>query len=788
MDFAFFKNRTSSPWLALALIGIGVFVIYGNVYKSPFVFDDVPKIVENKTIRDLSNFFFLSKLLEPRAVVDFTFALNYRFGQLNVFGYHLVNVLIHILNGWLVYFLVLTILKQLPQASGLADPTISKSPDFSIRTISLFAALIFAVHPIQTQAVTYTVQRYASMAAMFYMASVLFYLKARIIQQNAKRLKRIELEQDGTTHTFKLSSLYVLAILCGILAFLSKQNTASLPLVILLVELLLIQGTWQQWKQKLPWFALFFSLWILFVLYITGLFSDGFAGSELLEDVSGLMKETETVGRWQYLCTQFNVLVVYIKLLFLPVKQNLDYLYPFKSGFFDDYTPFAFLFLIGLFALAAWQIKKRPIISLAIFWFFISLAVESSIIPISDALFEHRLYLPMFGFGLFVSFLIFHYLFPKRSLACVLLLAIVVPLGAATYKRNMTWQDEKTLWSDVVSKSPYNYRAHNNLGKALKYEGRLDEAIAHYQQALQIHPDYQKAHNNLAVVLSKQGRKNQAMDHYLKALRINPDSAETYYNLGNLMASLGRWAEAVSHFLKALQIDPDDAESHNNLGNVLIDLGRLDEAVKHYAEALRIDPANANAHNNLGNILSKQGRLEEAIKHYSEALQIDPAYAEAHNNLGVTLAETGRSDQALNHYLEALRLNPDHVEAYMNLGTEMNSRGSIDEAIHYYQKALSLQPELPEAIFQLAKLYINRREYEKALSLYHKMIALLPDNPAGYYNVACIYARQNKPKQSVSWLKKAVAKGLNDWEHIKTDKDLDNIRSSLQYKAFVKGH
>ncbi len=822
MESSFFKNRFSSPWFAFILIGLSVLVIYSNIYNSPFVFDDVPSIAGNKTIRTLPNYLSLCKLLEPRAIVDFTFALNYRFGKLNVCGYHLVNVLIHTLNGLLVYLLVLTILKRFPESFSLADPSIFDPPYFSIRTISLFAALIFVVHPIQTQAVTYTVQRYASMAAMFYMASVLFYLKARIIQQNAKRLKRIELEQDGTTHTFKLSSLYVLAILCGMLAFLSKQNTASLPLAILLVEFLLIDRTWQQWKRKLPWFALSFALWILFILYISGLFSGGFAGRELLEDVSGLMKETETVGRWQYLCTQFNVLAIYIKLLFLPIKQNLDYLYPFKSGFFDAYTPFAFLFLTGLLALGAWQIKKRAVIALAIFWFFITLAVESSIIPIKDALYEHRLYLPMFGFALVVAYLLFDLLIKKRFWAIIVYVFIILSLGAGTYHRNSIWQDSISLWSDVVSKSPHNPRAHHNLGFALAEQGRTEDAIKHYLQALQIKPDAEIPHYNIGLALDKLGHTKGAIKHYLEALRIKPDYTEAHNSLGNALLKQGKVGEATGRFKEALRLNPELSEAYNSLGTALTRTGKIDEAIVHFRKALQIDPGLAETHVNLGGVLFSMGRIDEAVVHLRKALKINPDIAEAHINLGVALANTGKIEDAVTHFRKALQLDPDNAEALDNLNQTMatleeidrkieyirseqilapddpklnyqlgimyQAKGQSDTAEDYYQKAISLQSEFPEALYELAKLYVGRGEYEKALSLYHKMIAFLPDNPAGYYNIACIYARLNRPEESVAWLKKAVAKGLNDWEHIKNDKDLDNIRSSLQYKEFVKGH
>jgi len=689
----FLSNRFSSHWLGLIVIGLSVLVIYSNIYNSPFVFDDGPRIVENSTIRDLSNYLSPDKLLEPRAIVDFTFALNYRFGKLNVFGYHLVNVLIHILNGFLVYILVSAVLKQGPGGSNASAVLISESPDFSIRITSLFAALIFVVHPIQTQAVTYTVQRYASMAAMFYMASVLFYLKARILQvraksreQGARSKERVEKKEDDKTNILKLSSIYTLSVLCGILAFLSKQNTASLPLAILVVEYLLIDRTWQGWKTKLPWFVVLFALWTLFILYVSGFFSGGFEGRELLSDVSGLIKETETVGRWQYLCTQFNVVVIYIRLLFLPVLQNLDYLYPFKSGFFDSYTPFAFLFLTGIAALGLWHIKKRPMISLAIFWFFITLSVESSIIPISDALFEHRLYLPMLGFGLFMSCQLFHYLSDKRFMAFVLSLAIVVALGAATYRRNTTWQNKKALWSDVVTKSPDNYRAHNNLGSAFSDQGKVFESIKHYTEALRIDP-------------------------------MNPDA---HYNMGNAFVRQGRMSEAISHYTEALRIKPNDAEVRSNLGSVLF----------------------------------MQGRVDEAIGHYSEALRIKPELAEAQSNL-------------------------KKISAFLN---------EIDETIKKVQGLLEVNPENPKLHYDLGTLYYKKGEFDKAIFQYQKSLSIQPDNPATYYNIACIYSMQNRIEKSIDFLKRAIEKGYNNWEHIRNDRDLENIRTSLYYKKLLSSH
>jgi protein O-mannosyl-transferase len=364
--------------------------------------------------------------------------------------------------------------------------------------------------------------------------------------------------------------------------------------------------------------------------------------------------------------------------------------------------------------------------------------------------------------------------------------------------------------------------AHNNLGLALDKQGHTAEAIEHYLQALRIKPDYAKAHNNLGLALDKQGHTAEAIEHYSQALRIKPDFAEAHYNLGLALDKQGHTAEAIEHYLQALRIKPDFAEAHYNLGLALKDEGRTDEAIDHYLQALRIKPDYAEAHYNMGNVLYMQKRIDEAIDHYLLALRIKPDYTETHNNLGLALKDEGRTDEAIDHYLQALRIKPDYEKAQYNLNEVLASsreidrnidkignalkykpndpflnyilgnlykiNGKSDKAIEYYQKALSFKPDFIEAMYDLAKLFIIKMEYEKALSLYQKMIGILPDHAAVYYNIACIYARQNKPEKSISWLKKAVENGFDDWNHIKTDIDLKNIRGSSCYKEFIKGH
>ena len=742
------------------LIAITVTIIYSNIYHAPFVFDDTKKIIENERIRDLNYYFAFEQIIKPRNVVFLTFAINYKINGLNVAGYHIANILIHTINGFLVYFLALVIFKKLNRTLTCPDSTPGLSPFYKrsltcseISLMSLFAALIFVTHPIQTQAVTYTVQRMASMAAMFYLSSVLFYLKARTVAQATKYKA-----QRRASLTF-----YILSAFCGILALLSKQHAASLPGAILLAEYLLINRTWQDWKKTIPWFTFSFTLWAISVSYVLGLFSNEINSINLLEDISGLTRAEQvstTLSRWEYLCTQFNVLVIYIRLIFLPIHQCVDYLYPYKNGFWDGYTPLAVSFLMGLAVISVWSIRKLPILSLAFFWFFITISVESSIIPLY-AYFEHRLYLPMFGFAIFASWLLFCFFQSKKPLVFAAYAIIIFSYGTATYQRNKVWQDEIKLWSDTVSKSPQNHRAyaslgnafllqdmleeavfnynealrirpdygetHSNLGFALMQQDKIEDAILHYEMALRIVPKKSKIHYNLGIALKKKGDINGAVTHFSEVIRANPNHYKAYFNLGITLKVKGDIEGAVTHFNEAIQINPDFADSHYMLGISLIENSRLKEAITHFSKAIQLNPNYAEAHMNLANILSQQGNLEEAVFHYEEALQIKPNDAMTHSNLGNALTWQKKFEDAISHCKEAIRIEPNHANAHSNLGNVYVRQGRLDEAIFHYKEALRNKPNDAMIHNNMGNALLQQRRYEEAVYHCEEALRIKPD-------------------------------------------------------------
>ncbi|TAK09642.1 MAG: tetratricopeptide repeat protein [Candidatus Manganitrophaceae bacterium] len=488
-----FLTRPLSVFLLLAVLAT---LIYSNTFSVPFIFDDVPNIVENPRIKDLRNFLDLSG---SRYIGYLSFALNYHFGNLSLFGYHLINLIIHIANGFLVYLLV-RLLFQTPSISrGDWGETDRAS------WIALATALLFVVHPIQTQAVTYIVQRLASLATLFYLLSVVFYLKGRLPSADVRNK----------------FFWCVLALLSTVLAMKTKEISFTLPIMLVLIEIVFF-GTLD--KERMV-FLIPFLLTLLVIpfsrLDVVGSIEEGFA------------QQTTVLSRSEYLFTEFRVILTYLRLLLFPINQNLDYDYPVSHSSFEPSVLISLLFLLTLFAMSVYFVfvSSSTWLSLAgfgIFWFFLTLSVESSIIPIWDVIFEHRLYLPSVGFLMTLSMILFGGIRVKirDKAAAILLLGVLLVFSVATYKRNIVWGEELTLWQDVVTKSPGSQRGHNNLGAFLSKKGELDKAAFHYSKALEINPRFAEAHHNLANTLAKQGRLEEAVQHYLQALQINPGLAQ----------------------------------------------------------------------------------------------------------------------------------------------------------------------------------------------------------------------------------------------------------------------
>ncbi len=504
--------------ISFLLIFITTFFIYTGTFSYSFHFDDSHVIAGNTMLDDLANFW---PPYGTRYFGYLSFALNKHFSGLNVGAYHLTNTLVHAANGILVCLLAMLTFST----PALRRFNVSSGVRFFL---PLTTALIFVSHPLQTGAVTYISQRFTSLAVLFYLLSLVLYIGSRLCTEAPESTK-----PSGRGITV----MYVFSLLFAVCAMMTKEISFTLPFMIVLYEFLFFRagveargtGALKRFPRLIP-FAL--TLFIIPLHVLGSVSSEG--GMNALDAAT---RETSSIGRWSYLFTQFRVIITYIRLLFWPARQNLDYDYPVYESFSAPPVLLSFLFLLCLLGLAFYLLRRSrqsnaPYALLScfgIFWFFIALSVESSIIPIRDVIFEHRMYLP--GIGAVIAavggvYQVFHSMNVKRfsRAAIFLLLLTVLPLSVASIKRSQVWKDGLTLWTDVVRKSPDKVRGHFNLGLYYIDEERFAVSVDEFNRALEIDPEYDKAYYGLGLVYEKEGKLDLAKKSFEKALSIKPDN------------------------------------------------------------------------------------------------------------------------------------------------------------------------------------------------------------------------------------------------------------------------
>lgn len=603
------------PILAAAgLIALATAAVYSNSFCGVFVFDDRASLELQSQVLAIWPP-SLGWLLRIRPVANYTFGINRAIHGLDVWGYHAVNLSIHVAAGLLLFGLVRRTLSRGrlgEQWSTVATP------------LGMTIALIWSVHPLQTQAVTYVIQRHESLMGMLYLATLYAFSRT----QNSR---------------FP-GAWYAVSILACAAGMGSKEVMVTAPILVLWYDRAFVAGSWWEILTRRKYYCLGLALtWIALapplarleqVVHPTAASGGGEVGAggpasprESTADVGVVAGLTPV----RYLLSQAGVLVWYLRLCFWPQGLCFDYDWPPVQGLGEAVAPG--LVILALLALTVWCIFRRKEWSFVGAWFFLILAPTSSILPIRDLAVEHRMYLPL---AAVVSVLVLAGYTELRRVvgrkgggsasvartAGVSLAAVVVlALGAATYARNEDYHSPVRLWKDTVEKRPQNPRAHYNLG----------------------------------VFLVKEGARQQAIRHFEEAVRLKPDYAMAYNNLGNtLLLESGRGQEASACFQRAIELDPDFAEAHNNLGTLLVRAGRLPEALTHFQLAVRYDPAFAQAHGNLGMALAKSDRLSEAIAEYEEALRLRSDYPEVHCTLGDALFAVGRTREARGHYRQAL--------------------------------------------------------------------------------------------------------------------------------------
>jgi tetratricopeptide (TPR) repeat protein len=720
------SNSRKAFLLAVGMIVLAAWAAYQNSFRAPFIFDDTRAILSNGTIQHFS-----SALVPPshstvngRPILNLSLAVNYAWGGIHVWGYHLVNLAIHILAGLTLWGII---------RRTLGQPVLREKFGAAALPLATVAALLWVLHPLQTESVTYVIQRAESLAGLFYLLTLYCFIRGAEsrLQESGVRNQEKEFKTQNPQATLPLSSgltpdasrlWQAASILACLLGMATKEVLVSAPLIVWIYDRAFVAGSFRKaWQQRRGFYAGLAATWLLLAyLMLSAGNRSGSAGFGL------------KISWWAYALTQSWAIVHYLWLSVWPSPLVLDY----GPALVKDLATIVpcLLLLTALLVAGGYAMCRKPMLGFIAAWFFLILAPTSSVVPIvTQTVAEHRMYLPLAAITTLVAMGLYAWF---GRLALGLGLAVALGLGWLTFQRNSVYSSAVSIWSDAATKRPDNAEAHENLGIAFGDDDRMTEAVAQFEQAVQMEPDEAAIHLNFGIALAKIGRLTEAVAQDEEALRLRPNFVDGQTNLGVALAGLGRFPEALEHCQTAVQLEPKNAELHYNLGNVFFAMDRFDESISQYEEALRLKPDFAEAHNNLGIAFFRTERQPEAFAQFQEGVRLQPNNAVAQLYLANGLFQMGRPAEAISHYQEALRLKPDDPAAHYMLGNAFAQTSQFPLAVEQYQETLRLKPDFPEAHNNLGMTFAQMGQTEEAVEQYQEALQLRPDYPQARDNLA----------------------------------------------------
>ncbi|MFH1867699.1 MAG: tetratricopeptide repeat protein [Candidatus Omnitrophota bacterium] len=648
---------------SLLLIAVVGFSVYANSLTGSFIWDDEGLIEKNSYIKSPAHMpkIFIEDIgsgnisqgggkkstFSYRPLQMLTYMLDYSIWKLDVRGYHLTNIILHILTAISLYLFICVLFKD--------------------NFIALLAGVFFVAHPIHTEAIAYISGRADPLAAVFILLTLIMYVK------------NIEI---------KSKAFYFLIPFCYILAILSRENSIIIPALILAYHFSFRKRIGI--KEFLP-ICLITALYIVFrLLALRSLMPHLSSDTTLLKRVPGF----------------FTALTEYVRLLIFPAGLHMEY----GDKLFSMSSIKAISGLIILFSLITYAFrrgKNSPLVSFSILWFFAALMPSSNIYPLKAYMAEHWLYIPSMGFFLIAAGGLSSMYRRKglKVLTAAIITGFLIIYGFLTARQNICWKEPIPFYERTLRYAPGSIKVYFNLANLYKDRGMYKEAIDLYNKAIRYKPDFPDSYINLGVVFYELSRYEDAIELYRKAIEIDRDYQGAYYNLGNAYKALGRYEDAAASYKRATEINPDYTDAYNNLGNVYRELGRRKDALLSYKRALEIEPGIAYTYSNLAMIYYDSGNYKEAISLYLKAIELDPGYAYAYNNLGMAYYSLKEFNEAIRYTERAIEINPGYKSAYFNMSLVYYSMDEFDKALEYCDKAVRLGHKADPGFLKLLEPY-----------------------------------------------------------------------------------
>lgn len=699
---------------ALALLGL---LAYGGTFDVPFIYDDYSAIVDNPHVRSLWP--ITTAMSAPdestvagRPVAALSLALNHAVSGLDPWSYHLFNLLVHILCAITLYGIA---------RRTLATPRMASLLTARSEALAFAIALVWLLHPLHTEAVTYVSTRTESMVSLFYLLTLYAVIRSSTANHYSTRWQ-------------------VAAVASSALAMATKEVAVSLPVVVLLYDGIFLSDSFAAaLARRRNLYVGLASTWIILIALV--------AGSPRGETVGLHFEELTPLD---YLRTQVAVIWHYLRLAVWPHPLCLDYHdWPIARSFSANVWLGA-LPLVALLVGSLWLIAKRSWLGFLSGWCFAILAPSSSFVPIaSEVATERRMYLPLIAIvalvvvGIWLAAERFAGRFARAAITAAVV-AAAVALGALTIDRNRDYVDEINIWQDTVLKRPSNVRALQNLGAALAHHGRPREAVPYLERALAIDPYAEYALENLGLIRLEEGRSTEAVALLSRRLERRPDDGITHLNLAKALLANGDPAGALAALEEAVRLLPDDAVAHARLGLVLADQGRLEEAAASTDRGVALDSENLTVRLAAANVELRRGRFDVAIQHYRAALELDPDEVEASFGLALALERSGSPDEAAAIFERIAAENPSPQRLVALAGTA-SATVDPEAGIALVRAATRLRPDDPDLHLLLARLLAANRQEAESLAEHHRALELRPRWADAANSLAALWATADDP-------------------------------------------
>ena len=618
-----------TPLFAALVIAAAALLAYHNSFGVPFVFDDDMAIVANPSLRNLWTAWrpppeLTGLPISGRPVVNFSFGLSYAISGSAVWSYHVINLLVHLASGMVLFGVVRRTLLQ----PGWA-------PRFGAHAweLALLAAALWTLHPLQTESVTYISQRAEALVGLLYLLTLWCFIRA--IEPGAK------------------SKWGRWAFVSCLLGMATKEVMVSAPLFVALYDRAFVAGTWREvWVRHRKLLLALASTWLLLGWFVV---QEGGARGQSAGFGLG-------VPWWAYLLKQCEAIVLYLRLSFWPYPLVLDYGTGVVWSVADVW--WQALIVVSLFLGTLWALVRQPALGCLGAWFFMILAPSSSVVPlVGQTIAEHRMYLPLAAVVVWAVISIY-LLLGRKGLA--IMAAIAVVLIAVTVSRNQDYTSSISICEDTVAKCPSNARAMALLANYYRRAGRLDDARRWFEQSLALEPGVGPVLNNLGTVWQELGQPGKAVVCFQQMLMRKPNDPAILNNLGNALILSGRVPEGIAQLESALRFAPDSWTTRANLANALAQSGRMPEAAICFEALIKMRPDDAELHSTYSDVLMALNRRDEAIAQLETAVRVQPDNANLHVRFGTALGRAGHLREALEQFQAALRLDPANPSARQN--------------------------------------------------------------------------------------------------------------------------